>query len=70
VRLGVRGARGLPAVRIACLDPRGIAPRSHQRDDTAENADPAAGNAAVDLALGIVDALDAELADRLPATTR
>jgi hypothetical protein len=60
-----RGARGLPALRIACLDARGIAPRSHQPDDTADNADPAAGNAAVDLALGIVDALDAELAERL-----
>jgi hypothetical protein len=60
-----RGARELPALRIACLDARGIAPRSHQPDDTAANADPAAGNAAIDLALGIVDALDAELAERL-----
>jgi hypothetical protein len=55
---------------MACLDARGIAPRSHQPDDTAEHADPAAGNAAVDLALGIVDALDAELAARTPAATR
>jgi len=55
------GVRGLPALRIACLDERGIAARSHQPDDTAENADPDAATAALDLALGIADALDAEL---------
>jgi hypothetical protein len=65
-----RGARGLPAVRLACLDARGIAPRSHQPDDTAGQADPAAGNAAVDLALGIADALDADVAARAPAPAR
>ena len=63
----VRGARGYPAVRIACLDERGIAARSHQPDDTAEAADPAAAERAIDLALGIADAVAAELAAAEPA---
>jgi hypothetical protein len=58
----------LPAIRIACLDQRGIAPRSHQPDDTAGNADPTAATAALDLALGVTDALDAELRVRLVTT--
>jgi hypothetical protein len=67
----VRGARRVPAVRVACLDGRGIAPRSHQPDDTAENADPAAETAALDLVLGVADALDAELAsERSSAVAR
>ena len=60
----VRGAGRLPAIRIACVDARGLAPRSHQPDDTPEHADPAAATAALDLALGIADALDAELPAR------
>jgi hypothetical protein len=56
--------RRVPAIRIACLDERGITPRSHQPDDTADHADPEAATAALDLALGVVDALDAELAAR------
>ena len=62
-----RGVRSLPAVRIACLDARGIAARSHQPDDTAEAADIAAAEQAIDLALGIADALAAELAAAEPA---
>ncbi len=46
-------------VRIACLDERGIVPRAHQEDDTV--VDEAAMEAALDLALGVVDALDSEL---------
>jgi hypothetical protein len=57
-----RGVRGFPAVRIACLDERGIAARSHQPDDTADAADPEAAERAIDLALGITDGLAAELA--------
>ncbi len=57
-----RCARRLPAIRIACLDERGIVARSHQPDDTPEHADPAAATAALDLALGIADALDGEVA--------
>jgi hypothetical protein len=57
--------RRLPAIRIACLDARGIVARSHQPDDTAANADPAAATAALDLGLGVTDALDADLRARL-----
>ena len=49
-------ARG---VRVGCLDERGIAPRAHQPDDT--TVDEAAMSAALDLTLGVVDALDSEL---------
>jgi hypothetical protein len=59
-----RPAARVPAIRIACLDDRGITPRAHQEDDTAENVDDAAMDAALDLALGVVDALDAELSAR------
>ena len=62
-----RGGRGLPAVRVACLDARGIATRSHQPDDTAEAADLMAAERAIDFALGIADALAAELAAAEPA---
>ncbi len=56
-----RGVGRLPAIRIACLDARGVAARSHQPDDTAAAADDAAADRAIDLALGIADALAAEL---------
>ena len=62
-----RGVRGLPAVRIACLDERGVAARSHQPDDTAANVDLEAAERAIDLALGIADGLAAELAARAGA---
>ena len=62
-----RGVRRLPAIRVACLDARGIAARSHQPDDTAEAVDLAATDRAVDLALGVADALAAELATRQQA---
>ena len=64
--------RRLPVIRTACLDERGIVARSHQPDDTAAAADRAIAVAALDLALGVVDALDAQLragrasADRQP----
>jgi hypothetical protein len=51
----------VPAIRIACLDERGISPRAHQEDDTPDRLDDTAMGAALDLALGVVDALDAEL---------
>jgi len=57
-----RGVGRLPAARIACLDERGIAARSHQPDDTAAAIDLDAAERAVDLAIGIADALAAELA--------
>jgi len=59
----------VPAIRIACLDERGISPRAHQPDDTADRVDDAAMDAALDLALGVVDALDAQLGSA-PSATR
>jgi hypothetical protein len=55
-------ATRVPAIRIACVDARGISPRAHQEDDTSDRVDDAAMSAALDLALGVVDALDAQLA--------
>jgi hypothetical protein len=64
-----RPATRLPAIRIAALDERGLTPRAHQAEDT--EADPAAMDAALDLALGVVDALDAELrGSRAPSDPR
>ena len=54
-------ATRLPAVRIAALDDRGLTPRAHQPDDT--EVDDATMDATLDLALGVVDALDADLED-------
>jgi hypothetical protein len=55
-------ARGLPAIAIGCLDARDVAPRSHQPGDTPEAVDPAATDMALELALALVDAIDASLA--------
>jgi hypothetical protein len=63
-------AAGIRAISIACLDDRGLHPRSHQAADTPENLDPAALDATLELALALVDALDADLARRSsPART-
>jgi hypothetical protein len=64
----VRAGR-IPAIRVGGLDARGIAPRAHRADDTPEHADTAAAEAALDLALGIVDALDAQLGAHSRLTT-
>jgi hypothetical protein len=62
-------ATRLPAIRIAALDERGLTPRAHQPDDT--TVDGATMNAALDLALGVVDALDADLrGSRAPSGPR
>jgi hypothetical protein len=64
-----RPATRLPAIRIAALDERGLTPRAHQPDDT--TVDDATLDAALDLALGVVDALDAELTgSRAPSDPR
>jgi Peptidase family M28 len=52
---------GLPAIAIGCLDERGLAPRSHQPSDTATAIERAAVDATLELALMLVDAIDAEL---------
>ena len=61
---GARAARaaGWPALAIGCLDDAGTVPRSGSDTDTVEAVDPDAVAAALALALGIVAALDSELA--------
>jgi hypothetical protein len=55
-------ARRLPALTIGCLDPRGLAPRSHQAGDIPAALDPMALDALLQFALTLVDAIDADLA--------
>jgi Peptidase family M28 len=52
---------GLPAITIGCRDHRGLVPRSHQPQDRPGGLDPAAMDAVLELALTLVDAIDAEL---------
>jgi hypothetical protein len=52
----------LPTITLGCLDGRGLAPRSHQRADTAEAIDDQAADRAVEFGLLLVDAIDAFLA--------
>jgi len=54
--------RRLPALAIGCLDQHGLAPRSHQRSDTAAEIDADAVDAAVQFGLMLVDAIDASVA--------
>jgi Peptidase family M28 len=54
-------AKGLPALSIGCLDPQGLAPRSHQTADVADTIDETALGRAVEAALILVDAIDAAL---------
>jgi hypothetical protein len=55
-------ARGLPALAIGCLDPRGQVPRSHQRGDAPDALDSRAMDALLEFALLLVDEIDADLA--------
>ena len=55
-------AAGIPSLTIGCVDGRGLAPRSHQRTDLPEALDPGAMDALLELALTLVDAIDADLA--------
>jgi hypothetical protein len=52
---------GLPSIAIGCLDERGLAPRSHQPTDARGAIDRAAVDGALELALMLVDAIDAQL---------
>jgi hypothetical protein len=61
----VESGRRPAGVRIAGADTR-----AHQADDTAEHVSPAAMEATLDLALGVVAALDAELSAAAPAASR
>ena len=60
----------IPALAIGCVDRDGLAPRSHQRGDTAAALDDAAADAAVQFGLVLIDAIDAQLgqtaSDRVP----
>ncbi len=55
-------ARGLAALTVGAVDPRGLAPRSHQRGDVATAIDSATLDGVLQFALLLVDELDAELA--------
>jgi hypothetical protein len=61
--LPARSAR-LPAIALGCLDDHGLAPRSHQPEDTPEHIDQAAIDRTVELSLLLVDRIDALLAAR------
>ena len=52
---------GLPAITIGCLDARGLVPRSHQPSDTPEALDRGAIDGLLELALTLVEAIDADL---------
>jgi Peptidase family M28 len=49
----------LPGTTIGCLDERGLAPRSHLASDLPESVDPEALDTTVQLALILVEAIDA-----------
>jgi hypothetical protein len=49
--------RRLPAIAVGCLDDRGLAPRSHQADDTPEKVGSKAMDDALQFALMLVDAI-------------
>jgi hypothetical protein len=52
------------AIAIGALDQRGLAPRSHQPADTPLAVAPGSLDATLELALALVDAIDAELGAR------
>ncbi len=60
----VARAAGYPAIAIGCLDADGLAPGSHQHTDVPEALDPGAMTAALELCLGLVDRLDADVGRR------
>jgi hypothetical protein len=59
--LGISRIAGFPAIAIGCLDENGLAPRSHQPADATDAIDRTALDATLELALMLVDAIDAEL---------
>jgi hypothetical protein len=62
-------ARGLPALAIGCLDPRGLAPRSHQLTDTVTTIDERALSQAVEFTLLLIHEISAGLAAAEPSPT-
>jgi hypothetical protein len=51
----------LPAITIGCLDSDGLAPRSHQAGDVQDRLDRGSIDRLLELALTLVDAIDADL---------
>ena len=60
----VARAAGYPAIAIGCLDADGLAPGAHQHTDVPDALDPGAMTAALELCLGLVDRLDADVGRR------
>ena len=60
----VARAAGYPAIAVGCLDADGLAPEAHQHADVADALDPGAMTAALELCLGLVDRLDADVGRR------
>jgi hypothetical protein len=58
----------LPAIAFGCLDDLGLAPGSHQRQDTPDAIDEQALDRAVEFGLLLIDAIDAFLATERAAT--
>jgi Peptidase family M28 len=58
----------LPTITLGCLDDRGLAPRSHQRQDTPDAIDEHALDRAVEFGLLLIDAIDAFLATERAAS--
>ena len=52
-------SKRIPGTTIGCLDERGLAPRSHLPSDLPESIDPRALDSTVQLALILVEAIDA-----------
>lgn len=52
---------GLPAIAIGCLDGDGLVPRAHQPTDRPEALDQSSLDRLLELALALVDAIDADL---------
>jgi hypothetical protein len=59
---------GLPAITIGCLDGSGLAPRSHQTADVLDPIQRSSMDRLVELALTLVDAIDADLARSVSGT--
>jgi hypothetical protein len=60
----VARAAGYPAIAVGCLDDDGLAPGSHQHHDLPDGLDPGAVTATLELCLGLVDRLDADVGRR------
>jgi hypothetical protein len=60
----VARAAGYAAIAVGCLDDAGLAPGFHQHHDVPEALEPDAMTAALELCLGLVDRLDADVGRR------